>query len=264
MNYAQTLTVGLALASAIALAGWRARALSASGAVASVIVGTVAVAAGWSWAVVVIVYFLAGSLLSRFRASEKAARTDGRLEKGHARDAVQVMANGAVFTLAAVGHRLAPDPVWQSIAAGGLAASAADTWATEIGTLARGRPRSIIDGRPVEVGESGGVTLQGFGAGFLGALLIALVALAVGWSTASAVAALVGGMVGCVLDSLRGATVQSRRWCASCGAATEQRIHRCGATTTFVGGLRWLDNDGVNALSTLGGALFGATSGRYF
>jgi uncharacterized membrane protein len=77
-------------------------------------------------------------------------------------------------------------------------------------------------------------------------------------------AALIGGAVGCLLDSVLGASWQARRWCATCGTLTEQRIHRCGSRTTVTGGVRWLDNDGVNALSTIGGALFGATGAGYF
>jgi uncharacterized membrane protein len=51
--------------------------------------------------------------------------------------------------------------------------------------------------------------------------------------------------------------LQSQRRCEVCGVATEQRVHRCGAATRHVGGLAMLDNDGVNGLATLGGALFG-------
>jgi uncharacterized protein (TIGR00297 family) len=207
---------------------------------------------------------VSASILSRFRAVEKESRTGGRLEKGGARDAVQVLANGGFFALAAIGHSVSPDPIWQALGAGALAASAADTWATEIGTLAQQAPRSILDWSPVAVGTSGGVTAIGFVGGMAGAVSIALVAWMVGWPRLAIAAALIGGVVGCLLDSAIGASLQARRWCPTCGAATERRRHSCGSLTTVTGGLRWLDNDGVNALSTVGGALFGATAANYF
>lgn len=264
MNQVPAWLLGVVLASAIAAVAFRVRALSASGALAAVATGTVAVAAGWSWGVVLIAYFASSSVLSRFRSNRKERLTGGRLEKTGPRDATQVLANGGVFALAAIGYRLAPDPLWQALAAGALGASAADTWATEVGTLAPHQPRSILDWRPVEAGTSGGVTTQGLVAGIAGAGFVALVAWLSWWPAVATVAAIVGGTIGCLLDSVVGASLQARRWCATCASNTEQRMHRCGTRTTVTGGIRWLDNDGVNAISTIGGALFGATAARYF
>lgn len=257
------MTLGLALASTIALLARVFGALSTSGAVAAVAVGTLAMAAGWSWGILLIAYFASSSLLSRFKAAEKASRTQGRVEKGGRRDAIQVLANGGVYALAAVGFWMRPDPLWQAIGAGALAASAADTWATEIGTLVGSEPRSILGWNPVAVGTSGGVTVAGLLAGLAGAGFIAAVGWLVRWPASAAIAAFIGGVSGCLLDSLLGASLQARRWCATCRASTEQRIHGCGAPTELVGGMRWLDNDAVNAISTMGGALFGAATARY-
>ena len=64
-----------------------------------------------------------------------------------------------------------------------------------------------------------------------------------------------GGIVGSLVDSLLGATCQAVYRCPRCGTDTERRVHSCGARTVHVRGLRWLDNDAVNALSTVAGAL---------
>jgi uncharacterized protein (TIGR00297 family) len=256
--------VGAVLAAAVALVATRARALTARGAVAATVVGTIAIAAGWSWGVVLVAYFASSSLLSRVRSAERAVRVGTRIEKDGPRDATQVIANGGVFTLAAAGFWASPDPLWQALGAGALAASAADTWATEIGTLSSATPRSILDWSPVPAGTSGGVTARGLLGGAAGAAFVSLIAWLVRWPAVAIVAALVGGLAGCVFDSVIGAGFQARRWCASCGTATEQRAHACGAPTTITGGLRWLDNDGVNAISTIAGALFGAASARFY
>lgn len=256
--------VGLALATAVALAAQRVRALSTGGAAAAIVTGTVAVAAGWSWAAILITYFVCATALSRYRAGEKEARSSGVTEKRGARDAVQVFANGGAFAAMALGYLILPDPWWQALAAGALATAAADTWATEIGVLARATPRAILGWQPVAVGTSGGVTAQGLLAAAAGAALTALVTWLVRWPTIATVSAVIGGVLGCVLDSIVGAWLQARRWCASCGTATEQRIHRCGSATTPAGGVVWLDNDGVNAIATVGGALVGAGAASLF
>jgi uncharacterized protein (TIGR00297 family) len=257
LPHVPTLAIGVVLASAIAVVARRARALSTGGAIAAAAVGTVAMAAGWGWGILLIAYFASSVALTRFRSMEKEARSGGRVDKGGPRDTAQVIANGGVFAATALAYSLDPQPAWQALAAGALAASAADTWATEIGMLSRAVPRSILGWSPVDPGTSGGVTTQGLLAGAAGAGFVAAVVSVVGWPALAALSALAGGVVGCVVDSIIGAALQARRWCASCGTATEQRIHRCGTVTAVTGGIRWLDNDGVNALSTFFGALTG-------
>ena len=147
---------GLALALVVALAARRARSLSPSGATAAVVVGTSAVAAGWAYGALLIAYFVASSALSRWRAAEKTRRTDAVVEKGGERDARQVLANGLAFAACALGT-LVTSPraaaAWGTAAAGALAAAAADTWATEIGTLSSRPPRSVLTGRVVPAGD---------------------------------------------------------------------------------------------------------------
>lgn len=258
-----TWIVGAVLATGIALLAFRSRALSASGAVAAGIIGMVALGAGWGWGVILIAYFAAAVLLSRFGAAEKSDRSEGRVDKEGPRDARQVLSNGAVFSLAAVGDWVSPGALWEAVGAGALATSSADTWATELGTLSRVAPRSILRGQSVRVGTSGGVTTLGLAAGLAGAAFVATIASAVNWPAGAVGAAVAGGALGCLLDSVLGAWLQARRWCTSCGTATERRIHRCGARTRVEGGLPWLDNDGVNAISTVGGALVGTASFTY-
>ncbi len=249
---------GLLAAALIALAGRRARALSASGATAAVLIGTAAVAAGWDWGALLIVFFLASSVLSRVRREQKETTGGGIAAKGDERDAVQVLANGGVFALAAVVFLMTGNEVWQAVGVGALAAATADTWATEIGMLAPWPPRSIATFRIVAPGTSGGVTLLGTLGTVLGAAFIELVAIVLRWPEAVAVAALAGGIAGSLADSMLGALVQQRRWCDVCDKPTERRVHGCGAPTRIVGGVSWVDNDLVNAACTVVGGVVAA------
>jgi uncharacterized protein (TIGR00297 family) len=251
------LAIGVVLATLIAFAARRAGTLSRTGSGAAVAVGGAAAAAGWSWAVLLVLYFVSSVALTRFRAAAKAARTSGVVAKGGARDAVQVLANGGVFGLAGLLWLVSGWEAWRALAAGALAAAASDTWATEIGTLAGRPPRSIVSWRHVPTGTSGGVSAPGIAAAIAGAAFVALAMLALGWPRSTAAAGFAGGVAGSTIDSLLGGTVQVRRWCDRCNAPTERKTHGCGATTHVVGGIAWLDNDAVNALSTACGGLLG-------
>ena len=251
------LLIGAPAAMLIAAIARSAGSLSTSGAFAAAIVGTAAVAAGWNWASLLILYFVSSTLLSRFGRSRKLERTAGMVEKPGARDARQVLANGAVFTFFALWAAWYPGLVSFFLipAAASLAASAADTWGTEIGTLAGGTPRSILTGRKLAVGESGGVTWVGTVASLAGAAFMAAAAVALGWPRGGASLILLGGIVGSLADSIIGALLQRRSWCDACGIRTEMRIHDCGTVTRRVGGLPFVGNDLVNLVAIMLGTL---------
>lgn len=258
MTFPERPLLGVILAGAVGGAGLSARALTWSGASAAAIVGTVAVAAGWNWGALLLAYFVATTLVSRIGADRKRARTADVIDKAGARDATQVMANGFPFLFCASMAMIRPGPfgsVWMAAGAASLAASAADTWATEIGTLAGQPPRSILSWRRLPIGASGGVTAVGWAAAIAGAAFVSAVALAAGSGTSAFPWILLGGIGGAVMDSLIGASIQRRSWCDACGLVTEMRVHTCGAATRRIGGFSWLENDAVNLIATVTGSV---------
>ncbi len=248
------LVVGAVLAAIIAGGGARARLLSTTGAVAATVVGTAAVTAGWSWGIVLVVFFVLTSALSAYRAERKRELTRGVLAKGARRDAIQVLSNGGAFAAAGIGWLLTDSPVLIAAGAGAIAAAAADSWATETGIAFGGVPRSIASGRPMARGTSGGVTMAGFLGAAAGAATMAGTMLLIGWPHAVAAGGFLAGMLGMIVDSVLGATLQARRFCRDCRAETEQPVHHCGRPTQASRGVRWMDNDMVNLLATLSGA----------
>jgi uncharacterized protein (TIGR00297 family) len=252
---------GAALSVIVALAALRTRTLSTNGAVAGALVGTICMAAGWSWGALLFSLFVSASALSKVGERRKAMRVEAVVEKGGDRDAAQVLANGGVFAVAALGHLAAPSPLWLAIGAGAIAASTADTWATEVGTLVAREPVSILSGKRVPAGTSGGVTVAGTLAGAAGAMFIAAEATLANWPVSFAAVA-VGGVVGALTDSVLGASIQARRWCEPCAVSTERLVHTCGTPTTHAGGVKGFDNDVVNAVCSAVGALIALAVSR--
>ena len=252
------LWLALLLTGAVAGAAWRASSLSARGAVGALAVGTVALCASWGLGAYLLAWFALASLLSRVGRARKAKRVRGIVEKGDRRDAWQVMANGAVFAIAAFGVIVWPDagPMLSIAAAASLAAAGADTWATEIRTLIGGRPWSLRVRTTVPPGTSGAVTLAGSLGSVAGAITLSLVARALHIIPASAlVAVTVGGIVGALADTAIGAWAQARSWCPQCMLETERALHDCGTRTVRHGGITRLDNDVVNLFCTVVGAV---------
>lgn len=248
---------GLLLAGALAFGARAARSLSRGGAIAALVVGTAATVAGWSWAIVLIAFFVTSTALSRYRRVARDARIGQIVEKGDERDAFQVFANGGIFAGAALIGAATGNARWNAAALGAIAAAASDTWATEIGTLARGLPRSIVTLKPLPPGTSGAITGSGTIASLAGAAMVAGVAYVTGISVWPA-AVFAGGVAGSLADSFAGATVQERRWCDGCSQSTERRVHGCGRETRIVGGVPGVRNDFVNVVCTIVGGVASA------
>lgn len=255
--------IGIVLASLIAVIAWRVGSLSASGAWAAVITGGLIFGlGGLSWAVLLMAFFITSSALSRAFKQRKAILAE-KYSKGDRRDWGQVLANGAVGALLAIGYFIPPHHEWLWMAfAGAMAAVNADTWSTELGVLSPMVPRLIINGQKVERGTSGGITLVGTLAALGGAALIATLEIIFtpqqGWLTSLGIV-IIGGLVGALIDSILGATVQAIYWCPMCHKETERYpTHTCGSPTHQVRGWSWVNNDLVNFVCSLMGAIVSA------
>jgi uncharacterized protein (TIGR00297 family) len=259
-NNVQRWPLGLIFSSSIAFLAYRRRSLNKSGAVGAIASGTTIFSmGGWSWGFALIYFFVSSSLLSHYREREKARVAADKFSKGSQRDMLQVTANGGVATLMALTYGLTHDQLLQAGFAGALAAATADTWATELGVLSPHQPRLITTGKHVPAGTSGGITLPGTGASFLGALSLGLFFWAMQGFRRSLAAlpliALISGLAGSFFDSLLGATVQAMYYCPTCNKETERRMHNCGTQAQPLRGVKWVNNDVVNFLATAFGGL---------
>ncbi len=230
-----------------------------SGAVAATLVGaSVHAGTGMRGSVTMVSYFASASMLSRLPRQGDLVQ-----QRGNRRDAVQVLANGgpaAAFSLLHTSSSPAPSSDFAATAFyGSLAAAAADTWATEIGTRWGGQPRSIATGCRTSPGQSGAVSPIGLTASVVASLAIgALAQPGARTPPARAISCAMGGVAGSVTDSLLGALVQEQRWCDRCGVGTELAFHACGDRTDRVSGVPRVNNDVVNFMGVIAGGLTAA------
>ena len=258
-----TLAVVAIISLAIVIAGFALRALTRGGAAAAFFVGVACLGyGGYAVAAPLVAFFVSGSALSRLTARGAAKDAAGN---DATRNGVQVLANGGAAAASAVVAGLVysgagPSAArWFVAAVCALACAAADTWATEVGALSTTPPRSIVTGKPVDIGASGGVTALGTFASIAGAAFIGAVYAA--FLPAHRFGAVIGvtviGSIGALLDSMLGALLQGMWRCDECATDRETRVHGCRARARLIHGVAWLDNDGVNAISTIAGAVLG-------
>jgi uncharacterized protein (TIGR00297 family) len=188
------------------------RALDLLGAVASFFLGLeVALLGGISWLVAMTLFPIIGVVTTRIGYRRKAERRVAEAGGGE-RGVSNVLGNGlgpGLAALAILFDPLVPRTAAALAFATALAAVTADTVASEIGVLS-GRARRILPPfSAMPVGSNGAVSLPGQAAALLGATLIAVAAaILLDLPAWLAWIPVLGGFLGCQLDSVLGATLE--------------------------------------------------------
>ena len=210
---------------AVALVGvytYRKDMLNATGAFTAFAMGALIVLfTNLLWLVLLFALLGLGSAATRFRFQEKQARKVSEKQGGR-RSTRNVVANGATPAVLAVAAPLIADTWGPDVAAvayvSAIAVAAADTFASEFGSLAK-KVYLITTFREVPAGVDGGVSLPGQVAALAGGLAISLLgALLLGvfgtgdlamqvtpWTVLLPAAM---GFLGCQVDSVLGATLE--------------------------------------------------------
>ncbi|MDP1677652.1 MAG: DUF92 domain-containing protein [Bacteroidota bacterium] len=255
--FAEQFLLGLFLALIISVVSFFFKLLSYSGSVATFLLATIIYGiGGWKWTTPILIFFVASNLLSKLGKSYKG-KFEIVFEKTDKRDAGQVAANGGVAGIIIILWYFFPDhnELYVFYLAS-IAAVTADTWGTEIGTLWKGKPRSIVTFKEVEPGTSGGVSIQGTLGALFGAMIVTGSAVMINTSNFSIVLVfeiILSGLIGSLIDSFFGATVQAQY--LSLGGKITERTSIDGVKTTLIQGIRWIDNDTVNWMCAFSGAI---------
>ena len=184
----------------IAVFGYKRKSLSIDGAMYSVIVGHTLSFANAGFFSCLLVFFLTGSKLTKYKSRLKFSHLGQEHITGGKRTCLQVLCNGSVSTICAMGYilfggqgiirRMTQAPIYYEVVRSlpfymkpstfemgvivSLASACGDTWASEIGSAKGGNPKLITRpfGKDVPIGTNGGVTLYGTVASFFGGAII--------------------------------------------------------------------------------------------
>ncbi len=226
------------------------KALTRGGIAAAVVTGAViAVCLGNFGALLLILFFLGGTVTDRIKRSLKREACESIHEKTGARDEFQVVSNAAVPCLMALLLCSSPSYAFYAAFVAAFAEALADTAASGIGMISKREPFDIFKMRRTARGLSGGVSLLGTAAALAAAFLLSFISAALGSLTA-ADAAVIGAIAfaGTFIDSALGSLLQAKYKCPVCGQITEKTFH-CSSRTEKISGARLIDNDAVNLIS---------------
>ena len=162
----------------------------------------------------------------------------------------QVLANSLVAAVCSLLFLRTSNRVFVVSFVAAFAEALADTAASGIGSLSD-KAYDPFRMRPCRAGLSGGMSLIGTMSSIVGASVISLIAYAFGMlSIIESVIVILAGFIGGVFDSLLGSLIQVKYRCTLCDEITEKNMH-CNAPTIKHSGIRFVDNNFVNFMSTV-------------
>ena len=262
------LLLGLGSGLLLSWIGQRTRLLSRSGAVGLAVATLLTfVAGGWIWGVLLLLFFVSWGLWTRYRATYKEM-LDERFDPQPRIGASDVGSRvGWAMLLVLLQIAIKEESRVFFAFAGAIGTATADVWATELGVLGARPPHLISTGDRVVRGSAGAISLLGVIASLAASSLIGFAGLLLQMAQIGLVqqtwegtynwlplAATLGSTVGCLTDSLLGATAQAIYYCERCEKRTEDPVHTCGEEATQIRGWPWLDDRGVDLISSIVGA----------
>ncbi|XP_010249886.1 PREDICTED: protein PGR [Nelumbo nucifera] len=271
-KYAIQPLVAILISFVIASRAFKRKSLDRSGALLGFLVMSVHIAVGLRFGALLLVFFFSSSKLTKV-GEEKKRSVDADFKEGGQRNWVQVLANSGIATVLVVlvGQSIG----WQdkcldskgsalvTCLIGGIighyACCNGDTWSSEIGVLSNAQPRLITTFKPVRKGTNGAVTTTGLLAAAAAGSVIGLTFVLFGLFTAKCASdvalkqllvipiAAIAGLLGSIIDSLLGATVQFSGFCT----VRNKVVEKPGPTVKKISGQSILDNNAVNFVSVL-------------
>lgn len=158
--------IGLTLSLIVAGLAYYKETLTIGGFIAANIVGTLIYIFGsyivWS---VLIFFFLSSNLIAKFSPKKQVKDKRGL---------IQVLANSVVSLFFSILYYYLTNIVFLIVAVVAVAASTADTWASELGVLSKGKTFSVLTFKEMDKGLSGAVSKLGLLGSLMGSFIVSI------------------------------------------------------------------------------------------
>lgn len=196
----------------LASLAWYLRAVTIAGAATGIVVAAcLYYSAGYTGLALLAVFFVSGTLVTRYRGDEKRQKGFADADKP-ARTAAQVLANSGAALLCAIALLIFPQQqnAWLVGIAAAFSSATADTWSSELGVVLGKTIFRPFSKSTARAGDNGVVSLEGTIAGIAGSLLIALV---FHWLAFPAYGLLLlAGTLGNLSDTWLGEIAENKGW----------------------------------------------------
>ena|SRR5215208_957401 len=250
---------------AISFFAYKTKVINKSGILTAIPIGfTILFFGEVSWFFILVLFFIIASIFTKYKHREKQKL--GAQQEDVPRNWKSVLANGLPLAGLAILYYLSDrSSIFMLSFVGSISFALSDTLATELGLLSKEKPRSILTGEEIDRGQSGGITFQGEIAAIISSLVIGSICGI--WFSKNEmsqisiiiVAALVGGVLATNLDSFLGSTIQAKYKCIHCKMRLEKKAIHCNRSMIRDKGIPIIDNNVVNLLGAMVGALISAT-----
>lgn len=195
--------------------------------------------------------FLLASYFTVFFISAGKKHILHKKKEEHPRNAKQILINGGLGTLCILAYGITGQTYLLIVSIVSVGGCFVDSLSSDVGILSSRPPYDPLKRRWVEPGISGGMSVLGTVAAFLGSAVIAFslksyLALSVG--KAFLITAVIFGQT--LVDTILGSWIQVKYRCPVCGVLTE-KVEHCGKSTILAAGISWVDNNMINLLSSI-------------
>lgn len=171
-------------------------------------------------------------------------------ERDEKRTIYQMFSNVLTATCALVIYYFKQSEIFLVMYFAVMGGSLADTLASSIGSLAKGKNINPLTFREMKKGESGAVSSLGMSASFLGGIVIGGVYYLSGGYIVNYLIIILMSALDSYADSVMGAYLQGKYKCSKCKKQVESKVH-CGKETKLVRGFSFVNGDAVNLLSNI-------------
>lgn len=227
--------IGYILSMIIGIVAYERKTLNESGVLTAIFIGTLIFAyGGWFAFVFLLLFFVSSAYLNTFNKEKAPAN----------RNTAQVLANGGFATMFAVLYEITGLEMYYILIFVSIVVSVSDTWGSEIGRLAKHKPRHILTFKQMHTGLSGAVTPLGLVASLGAAIIFGGLSYGGHQDVMMMVYIAAFGFLGSLIDSILG-TIQVKY--------TDGTMITEIKSKTFerYSGLAWLNNTWVNVFANV-------------